>query len=82
MTPDVINVKTGSNYELIVTFADQACRRFSMLPYLEYPAYGTLKEPARFNQAHVENGTVVWNEDTDISPDTLYLAGEPVPAQQ
>jgi hypothetical protein len=75
MTPDVTQVKAGTNFELLVTFADGACKSFSMLPYLHYPAYSELKEPGKFAFAHVANGTVQWTEDIDISPDTLYLAG-------
>jgi len=75
MTPDVTQVKTQANFELLVTFADGVSKSFSMLPYLQYPAFSALKEPGKFAFAHVANGTVQWSEDIDISPDTLYLAG-------
>jgi hypothetical protein len=77
MTPDVTQVKTQPNFELLVTFADGARKLFSMLPYLQYPAFSQLNEPGKFAFAHVANGTVQWTEDIDISPDTLYLAGKP-----
>jgi len=77
MTPDVTQVKTQANFELLVTFADGVCKEFSMLPYLQYPAFSQLSEPGKFAFAHVANGTVQWTEDIDISPDTLYLAGRP-----
>ncbi|MBK7424493.1 MAG: DUF2442 domain-containing protein [Propionivibrio sp.] len=73
MTPDVTNVVVVGNFELLVSFADGARRRFSMRPYLEYPVYQALKEPGKFKLAHVLNGTVAWSDDIDISPDTLYL---------
>jgi len=47
-----------------------------MRPYLKYPAYQALVEPHKFAQAHVANDTVAWDEATDMSPDTLYLAGQ------
>lgn len=78
MTPDVIAVKDLANYELLVTFAGGEKRRFSMRPYLNYPAYQPLRQPGKFRLAHVLNGTVAWSEDVDISPDTLYIKGEPV----
>jgi hypothetical protein len=28
-------------------------------------------------RAHVEHGVVVWNDEIDLSPDTLYLRGLP-----
>jgi hypothetical protein len=77
MTPDVIDVKIQPNFELLVTFADGARKLFSMLPYLQYPAFRRLSEPGKFAQAHVSNGTVEWTDEIDISPDTLYISGQP-----
>ncbi|MEO8410075.1 MAG: DUF2442 domain-containing protein [Propionivibrio sp.] len=78
MTPDVTHAQALPGYELLVTFADGEKRRFSMLPYLDYPAYQPLQEPQKFALAHVANGTVAWNDEIDMSPDTLYIAGSPV----
>jgi hypothetical protein len=78
MTPDVVAVKDLANYELLVTFASGEKRRFSMRPYLHYPAYQPLQHPGKFRLAHVSNGTVAWSEDIDMSPDTLYIEGEAV----
>jgi hypothetical protein len=78
ITPDVTHVQTLQNYELLVSFADGGKRLFSMLPYLQYPAYKVLSQPEKFALAHVENGTVVWPEEIDMSPDTLYLAGHEI----
>ncbi|ADL55296.1 DUF2442 domain-containing protein [Gallionella capsiferriformans] len=78
MTPDVTHVQTLASYELLVSFADGGKRRFSMLPYLHYPAYQGLTQPGKFGLAHVSNGTVAWSDEIDMSPDTLYLAGEEV----
>jgi Protein of unknown function (DUF2442) len=49
-----------------------------MLPYLQYPAFAPLKDLGLFSKARVAHGTVVWTEEIDISPDTLYLAGKPI----
>ena len=76
MTPDVIQAQAMANYELVVAFADGQKRKFSMLPYLEYPAFSPLKDIGLFNQARVAHGTVIWTDEIDISPDTLYIAGE------
>ena len=78
MTPDITHVQTLQNYELLVSFADGNQRRFSMLPYLNYPAYQGLKQNGKFALAHLSNGTVAWSDDIDMSPDTLYLAGQVV----
>lgn len=75
MTPDVVAVQALENYELLLMFSNGERRRFLMAPYLDYSAYKPLRELGRFKTAHIENGTVVWCNDMDISPDTLYLAG-------
>jgi len=40
--------------------------------------FKALNEIDLFNNSHVAWGTVVWNEDLDNSPDTLYLDSKPV----
>jgi hypothetical protein len=31
-----------------------------------------------FMRAHVVGGVVTWNDEIDLSPDTLYLRGRPL----
>lgn len=76
MTPDVIKVEAAADFSLMAEFETGEVRCFDMRPYLEYPAFAPLKEPGFFMRVHVEHGTVVWNDDIDLSPDTLYLCGE------
>jgi hypothetical protein len=78
MTPDVIAVKTLPDYILLVQFATGEWRRFDMRGLLQYPAFAPLQDPALFQRAHVQHGTVAWTEEIDLSPDTLYLRGQPV----
>jgi len=78
MTPDVIKVVAKPDFFIDVEFANGELRRFDMRPYLEYPAFAKLKEPGVFLRAHAKHGTVVWSEDIDLSPDTLYLRGHSV----
>ena len=75
MTPDVIKVVATPEYSLVAEFESGEVRHFDMRPYLKFPAYAALKEPGLFMRAHVRYGTVVWNEEIDLSPDTLYLRG-------
>lgn len=76
MTPDVIKVVATPDYSIVAEFETGELRRFDMRPYLDFPAYAALKEPGMFMRAHVKHGTVVWNEEIDLSPDTLYLRGQ------
>ena len=43
-----------------------------MTPWLDRPPYRALRDPALFNCARVEFGTVVWPGGIDIDPETLY----------
>ena len=76
MTPAVIKVKVTSDYCIEAEFETGEVRRFDLRPYLDIPAFSALKEGGLFMRARAENGTVVWNDDIDISPDTLYLRGQ------
>ncbi|GAB1386184.1 hypothetical protein MASR1M59_13320 [Melaminivora sp.] len=76
MTPDVIKVLATPDYAIVAEFETGEVRRFDMRPYLDFPAFAPLKEPGMFMRAHVRHGAVVWNEEIDLSPDTLYLRGQ------
>jgi hypothetical protein len=76
MTPDVVQVNMQPDYFLEAVFANGERRRFDMKPYLPYPAFAPLTDANCFLKAHVAYGAVVWNDEIDLSPDTLYLRGE------
>ena len=78
MTPDVITVRALPDYALLAQFATGEWRRLDMRGFLEYPAFAPLQDAALFQLAHVQHGTVVWTEEIDLSPDTLYLRGHAV----
>jgi Protein of unknown function (DUF2442) len=73
--PDVIAVTTQADYCLLVTFATGERKQFDVKPYLQYPVFQKLTQPGYFDKAHVEYGTVVWDEFTDLSPDSLFIEG-------
>ena len=78
MTPDVVKVCAQPDYSLEAVFANGERRRFDMKPYLSYPAFSPLLETNCFLKAHVAYGVVVWTDEIDLSPDTLYLRGIPL----
>lgn len=75
MTPDVVQVQPQKDYFLEAIFSNGERRRFDLKPYLKYPAFQSLTANELFMKAHVSNGTVVWTDEIDLSPDTLYLCG-------
>jgi len=78
MAPDVIKVKTLPDYCIEAEFDTGELRWFDMKPFLAFPAFSALKENGLFMRASVVYGTVTWNDEIDLSPDTLYLRGKPV----
>lgn len=80
MTPDVVSVKANRDFTLEAVFENGERRKFDMKPLLAYPAFSGLSADNYFMKAHVCNGTVAWTEEIDLSPDTLYLRGEPCAA--
>ena len=69
MTPDVIKVLATPDYSIEAEFETGEVRRFDMRPYLDFPAFASLKKPGLFIRAHVAHGTVVWSEEIDAEID-------------
>ncbi|WP_308578847.1 DUF2442 domain-containing protein [uncultured Oribacterium sp.] len=45
---------------------------FNFLSELQKPIYQQLNDLDFFLTAHVEDGTVIWNDELDIAPEYLY----------
>ena len=68
----VYSVEAVADYGLLLTFNSGERRHFDMRPYLQYPVFRRLENPAYFLLARVDYGTVVWPGDIDIAPETHY----------
>lgn len=75
LNPRAKTVVAESDYLLCFTFRNGEQKRFDMKPYLHYPVFKKLENTSYFIKARVENDTIVWDEKTDFSPDSLYLDG-------
>jgi hypothetical protein len=78
MNPRVSSVQYKTPHKLILTFTNGEIREFDFASYLVYPVYRALRDEAFCNKVQVFNGTVVWDENVDFDPDTLYLESNPV----
>lgn len=76
MNPRAKNITYKSPYQLIVTFSNDEVKLFDLRPYLNFPVYKELKDEAFCSKATVKNGIVVWNDEIDLDPDTLYLESD------
>jgi hypothetical protein len=73
MNPRVIKVEYKSKYRLILTFTNGEIKEFDLSPYLQYPVFESLNDEFFCSKAYIFNGTVIWDDNTDFDPDTLYL---------
>lgn len=78
INPRVEKVKAIKDFQLLISFTNGEEKVFDMKPYLDKGVFKALNEIDLFNQAHIAWGTVVWNEDLDMSPDTLYIDSKPI----
>jgi hypothetical protein len=78
MNPRAREVKDKSPHHLIVSFTNDERKLFDLKPYLRYPIYEKLQDEVFCSSVKVQNGIVVWDEETDLASDWLYLESEPI----
>ncbi len=69
----VLAVKANDDFSLDLKFNDGSVRRFDVKPYLDYEVFRELKDLSYFKKVRITFGTVQWQHEQDISPETLYL---------
>ena len=74
----VIEAKANEDFSLDLTFSDGKEKRFDVKPYLDYEVFRELKNPDYFKRIRIAFGTVQWQNEQDISPETLYLEGKDI----
>lgn len=73
MNPRVKEVYPIENYQLRLIFTNGEEKIFDTKPYLEKGVFQQLKDPEEFNSVRPFMGSILWNNDIDLCPDTLYL---------
>ena len=73
MNPRVSRVAAMPDLLLQLEFVDGRRAMFDVSPFVHFPVFERLKDPAYFSQAKVNHGTVAWPGGIDFDPDTLYL---------
>lgn len=71
-------VKANDDWTLEVAFNDGAERRYDVKPLLECEAFAGLRNIEIFRRIHNGGYFVEWDNDADLSADTLYLEGKSV----
>ena len=74
----ITNVKTLPDYELLLTFATDEQKIYNLKPLLEKGIFKQLTNLNNFNSVRVENGTIIFLDEIDFCPDSLYLKSRKV----
>lgn len=72
MNPRVIAVAATDGYQLELTFSNGEVGLYDCSSLLDFGVFQELRDIEYFRQARAEGGTVVWPNNQDICPDTLY----------
>lgn len=78
MNPRVQSVNPENEYKLRLTFTNGEVRIYDCSPLLDFGVFKELRDAAYFCQVRTALGTVVWPNEQDICPDTLYEDSRPV----
>lgn len=70
--PRACSVKPQEDYSILIRFNNGELREYDAKPLLSRGIFSALEDISLFMQAHLEAGTVVWNDDLDIAPELLY----------
>ena len=69
----VVSAKANDDFTIDLHFNDGKLKRFDAKPYLDFPVFQELKNPRKFKKIKIVFGTIQWENEQDISPETLYL---------
>ena len=67
-----------ANHRLRLTFTNGETRVYDCSGLLEFGVFKELQDAQYFQRVRVALGTVVWPNEQDICPDTLYLDSQPL----
>jgi hypothetical protein len=73
MNPRVLKVTPTDDYKLFLVFTNGECGVYDCSHLLDFGVFKELKERVYFKQAKSMYGAVVWPNEQDICPDTLYM---------
>lgn len=66
-------------YKISLTFDDKKTKIVDLESYLDKGVFLPLRDPDYFNLVKVKYDTLVWPNEADFCPDTLYEIGKDTP---
>jgi len=73
MNPRVTNVLPDNNYTLHIWFTNGEEGILDVKPYLDRGIFQALKDEEMFRTVQPFLGSIQWENDADLCPDTVYL---------
>jgi hypothetical protein len=73
MNPRIQAVQATDDYRLLLQFTNGEQGIYDCSSLLDFGVFRELRDKYYFKRVAVDNGTVVWPNEQDICPDTLYL---------
>ena len=74
----ITSIQANNDWTLDVAFDDGAERRFDVTPLLVYEAFAALRNIQLFRRIRNGGYFVEWENEADLSADTLYLEGKSI----
>ena len=72
----VQDVHVVDTTHLMIDFSNGEKKLFDVSPYMEKGIFKQLNNYTYFKQVRVSDGTIVWPNEQDFCPDTLYSKGQ------
>jgi DUF971 family protein len=73
MNPRVVEVTPNDDYTLTLRFTNGEIGVYDCKYLLDFGVFVEFRNLAYFKRVQAFNGTVMWPNEQDIDPDTLYL---------
>ena len=74
-----VSVKALDDYKLVIKFSTGEEKVYNAKDDIDHGVFQALRDKNLFANAKIARGTVVWNDDLDIAPETLYQDSQPNP---
>lgn len=73
--PRVVAARVCGPFSVFIVFDDGVSKQVNLERYLRGPVFRPLLDPTYFARVRVnhEIGTIVWPNEADMAPETLYL---------
>jgi hypothetical protein len=72
--PEVVAAKVCGPYSVFLVFDDGLSKQVNLRRFLRGPVFKPMLDPAEFAKLRVDHeaGTIVWPNEADFAPETLY----------